>query len=95
LLALGGSDNGSIWDDALDALIVGIDQVRFSGWKPDECIAIGNELRSWKHKGISETEGVFSPAIDVNIMNSQSLAVQCYLCSHCSEVYPASFLSFV
>ncbi|KAJ1269216.1 hypothetical protein BS78_07G193500 [Paspalum vaginatum] len=65
LEALGGSTslaeglprNTSIWDDALDALVMGINQVSFSGWKPEECIAIGNELLSWKQKGLSGTEG--------------------------------------
>ncbi|WVZ92117.1 hypothetical protein U9M48_038206, partial [Paspalum notatum var. saurae] len=65
LEALGGSAslaeglprNTSMWDDALDSLVIGINQVSFSGWKPEECIAIGNELLSWKQKGLSETEG--------------------------------------
>ncbi|OEL21669.1 Phosphoglucan, water dikinase, chloroplastic [Dichanthelium oligosanthes] len=56
-LAQGLGRNTSIWDDALDALAIGINQVSFSGWKPEECIAIGNELLSWKQKGLSETEG--------------------------------------
>lgn len=60
-LAQGLDRNISIWDDALDALAIGINQVSFSGWKPEECIAIGNELLSWKQKGLSETEGAFSP----------------------------------
>lgn len=59
-LAQGLARNTSIWDDALDALAIGINQVSFSGWKPEECIAIGNELLSWKQKGLSETEGAFS-----------------------------------
>jgi phosphoglucan, water dikinase len=77
-----GANNGSIWDDALDALIIGIDQVSFSGWKVEECISIGNELRSWKHKGISETEteDAFSPA--TYVMNSLSLKVYCYIYVH-------------
>ncbi|CAN6236949.1 unnamed protein product [Urochloa humidicola] len=56
-LAQGLARNTSIWDDALDALAIGINQISFSGWKPEECIAIGNELLSWKQKGLSETEG--------------------------------------
>ncbi|KAF3674172.1 hypothetical protein FXO38_05354 [Capsicum annuum] len=28
-----------------------------SGWKPEECKAVGNELLSWKKRGISENEG--------------------------------------
>lgn len=65
LEALGGSaslaeglpTNTSLWDDALDALIIGINQVCFSGWKPNECSALVNELLSWKQKGLSEFEG--------------------------------------
>lgn len=65
LEALGGSASlaqcvardTSVWDDTLDALIIGINQVSFSGWKPEECTAIGNELLSWKQKGLSESEG--------------------------------------
>ena len=70
LEALGGSAslaqgldrdaNTSIWGDTLEALAIGINQVSFSGWKPEECTAIGNELLSWKQKGLSETEGAFS-----------------------------------
>ncbi|KAL6643462.1 hypothetical protein ACP70R_018228 [Stipagrostis hirtigluma subsp. patula] len=56
-LADGLARNTSIWDDALDALMIGIAQVSFSGWKPEECIAIGNELLSWKQTGLPETEG--------------------------------------
>lgn len=55
-LAQGVARNTSIWDDALDALIIGINQVSFSGWKPEECVAIRNELLSWKQKGLSESE---------------------------------------
>lgn len=65
LEALGGSislaqcvaRDTSLWDDTLDALIIGINQVSFSGWKQEECIAIGSELLSWKQKGLSESEG--------------------------------------
>ncbi|KAL6854389.1 hypothetical protein ACP4OV_019292 [Aristida adscensionis] len=56
-LAEGVARNKSIWDDALDALMVGIAQVSFSGWKQEECIAIGNELLYWKQTGLPETEG--------------------------------------
>jgi len=73
LEALGGSaslaeglpTNTSLWDDALDALVIGINQVSFSGWKPNECTAIVNELLSWKQKGLSEFEGTISPLIYV------------------------------
>ncbi|KAG8048514.1 hypothetical protein GUJ93_ZPchr0009g355, partial [Zizania palustris] len=47
----------TVWDATLDALIIGINQVKFSCWKMEECIAIGNELLSWKQKGLSESEG--------------------------------------
>ncbi|EEC69133.1 hypothetical protein OsI_38056 [Oryza sativa Indica Group] len=65
LEALGGSAslakdvarNTTLWDTTLDALVIGINQVSFSGWKTDECIAIGNEILSWKQKGLSESEG--------------------------------------
>lgn len=65
LEAVGGSaslaqcvaGNISVWDDTLDALIIGVNQVSFSGWKPEECTAIGNELLSWKQKGLCESEG--------------------------------------
>lgn len=45
------------WNDPLGALIVGINQVKLSGWKSDECAAIENELLAWREKGLSETEG--------------------------------------
>ncbi|GJN13331.1 hypothetical protein PR202_gb00023 [Eleusine coracana subsp. coracana] len=86
-LAQGGANNESIWEDALDALIIGIDQVSFSGWKPKECTAIGNELRSWKDKGISETAGVFYPA--TYVMNFAIFVKSLLFLFH---EYPASFL---
>ncbi|KAL5542836.1 hypothetical protein UlMin_010546 [Ulmus minor] len=51
------SQNASSWNDPLDALIAGIDQVRLSGWKSEECSATENELLAWKEKGLSEREG--------------------------------------
>ncbi|XP_078433717.1 chloroplastidic phosphoglucan, water dikinase (ATGWD3) [Wolffia australiana] len=51
------SGNSSAWDRPLAALITGICQVGFSGWKPDECQAIASELRAWKQIGISDREG--------------------------------------
>lgn len=47
----------SAWNDSLDALIVGIHQLRLSGWKSEECSAIETELIAWKVKGLSEKEG--------------------------------------
>ncbi|XP_059293614.1 phosphoglucan, water dikinase, chloroplastic [Lycium ferocissimum] len=45
------------WNDPIGALTIGIQQLRLSGWKPEECKAVGNELLSWKERGISENEG--------------------------------------
>ncbi|KAK4341488.1 hypothetical protein RND71_039989 [Anisodus tanguticus] len=64
--ALGGADwlaenvtqkNVSSWNDPIGALTIGIQQLGLSGWKPEECKAVGNELLSWKERGISENEG--------------------------------------
>lgn len=92
LEALGGSAslaeglprNTSLWDDALDALVIGINQVSFSGWKPTECTAIVNELLSWKQKGLSEFEGTISP------LNMSCMNVHPYFCSHCCEECPST-----
>lgn len=73
LEALGGSAslakdvarNTTLWDTTLDAFVIGINQVSFSGWKTDECIAIGNEILSWKQKGLSESEGAVSSLISI------------------------------
>ena len=51
------SKNVSSWNDPLGSLIVGINQVKLSGWKSDECDAIQSELLAWKEKGLSELEG--------------------------------------
>lgn len=51
------SKDVSSWNDPLGALIVGVHQLRLSGWKPEECAAIENELLAWKTRGLSETEG--------------------------------------
>lgn len=64
---LGGADwlaenvtakNVSSWNDPIGALTVGIQQLGLSGWKPEECKAVGNELLSWKERGILEIEGI-------------------------------------
>lgn len=47
------------WNDPLGALIVGINQLKLSGWKSEECEAIENELVAWKEKGLTEREGAF------------------------------------
>ncbi|KAL6527569.1 Phosphoglucan, water dikinase, chloroplastic [Orobanche gracilis] len=49
--------NVSLWADSLAALIVGIHQLGISGWKPEECRVIGNELLAWQERGLVETEG--------------------------------------
>lgn len=53
------SKNVGSWNDPLGALIVGIHQLRLSGWKSEECAAIENELLVWKDKGLTEREGSF------------------------------------
>ncbi|KAK4481272.1 hypothetical protein RD792_012156 [Penstemon davidsonii] len=45
------------WNDSIGALVVGIHQLGLSGWKPQECNAIGNELLAWQERGLLETEG--------------------------------------
>ncbi|KAG8378338.1 hypothetical protein BUALT_Bualt08G0127000 [Buddleja alternifolia] len=45
------------WADPIGALVVSVRQVGLSGWKPEECVSIGNELMAWKERGILETEG--------------------------------------
>lgn len=51
------SNNVSSWNDPLGVLSVGIRQLGLSGWKPDECRAIGNELMAWKARGLPDREG--------------------------------------
>ncbi|KAK9082642.1 hypothetical protein Scep_029113 [Stephania cephalantha] len=46
-----GSKNVRSFNDPLDALATSIRQLGLSGWKPNECIAIENELQVWKQKG--------------------------------------------
>ncbi|KAK9088030.1 hypothetical protein Syun_030424 [Stephania yunnanensis] len=55
-----GSKNVRSFNDPLDALSTSIRQLGLSGWKPNECIAIENELQVWKQKGLSESEGISS-----------------------------------
>ncbi|XP_021745875.1 phosphoglucan, water dikinase, chloroplastic-like isoform X1 [Chenopodium quinoa] len=52
------SKNVTSWNEPLDALAIGIRQLGLSGWKSEECIAIGNELFAWKDKGLPESEGM-------------------------------------
>ncbi|XP_038877930.1 phosphoglucan, water dikinase, chloroplastic [Benincasa hispida] len=51
------SKNVSCWNDPLDALISGAHQLGLSGWKPEECVAIVNEIGAWKERGLAEREG--------------------------------------
>ncbi|KAL0365837.1 UNVERIFIED_CONTAM: Phosphoglucan, water dikinase, chloroplastic [Sesamum radiatum] len=48
--------NVNSWNDALGALAISVHQLGLSGWKPDECRAIRNELLAWKERGLLETE---------------------------------------
>ncbi|CAH8388567.1 unnamed protein product [Eruca vesicaria subsp. sativa] len=47
----------SSWKDPLDALVLGVQQVGLSGWKQEECLAIGNELLAWRERDLLEKEG--------------------------------------
>ncbi|KAL3845584.1 hypothetical protein ACJIZ3_002987 [Penstemon smallii] len=49
--------NVNSWNDPIGALLISIHQLGLSGWKPEECKAIGNELLAWQEKGLLETEG--------------------------------------
>ncbi|KAE8708781.1 Phosphoglucan [Hibiscus syriacus] len=49
--------NISSWNDPLGVLIVGVNQLSLSRWKPEECAAIENELTAWQEKGLFEKEG--------------------------------------
>ncbi|KFK26410.1 hypothetical protein AALP_AA8G245000 [Arabis alpina] len=51
------SRNVASWNDPLDALVLGVHQVGLSGWKQEECIAIGNELLAWRERDLLEKEG--------------------------------------
>ncbi|XWS35232.1 hypothetical protein CRYUN_Cryun21dG0108300 [Craigia yunnanensis] len=51
------SKNTGSWNNPLGALIVGVHQLSLSGWKPEECAAIENELTAWQEKGLFEKEG--------------------------------------
>ncbi|KZV40911.1 phosphoglucan, water dikinase, chloroplastic, partial [Dorcoceras hygrometricum] len=50
-------NNADSWTEPIDALVISIHQVGLSGWKPDECMAIGNELLAWQKKLLLE-EGI-------------------------------------
>lgn len=55
------SEKISSWNHPLDVLVVGIRQLGLSGWRPEECSAIGNELAAWKSRGLSAKEGRLFP----------------------------------
>lgn len=47
-------------NEPLGALIISIRQLGLSGWKPEECTAITNELEAWQKSPPLETEGKLS-----------------------------------
>ncbi|CAA7017203.1 unnamed protein product [Microthlaspi erraticum] len=51
------SRNVASWNDPLDALVLGVHQVGLSGWKQEECLAIGNELLAWRDRDLLAKEG--------------------------------------
>lgn len=53
--------NASSWSEPLGALVASIHQLGISGWKPEECRAIENELLAWQKRGLLETEGAVFP----------------------------------
>lgn len=55
--------NVSKWNDPIVGLMVGIHQLGFSGWKSEECEAIGNELLSWIQRGFLDMEGLVFTSI--------------------------------
>jgi phosphoglucan, water dikinase len=58
------STNTGPWNVPIDALIAGVKQVKLSGWRPNECSAISNELDAWKGKDLSQKEG--TPVIELS-----------------------------
>ncbi|XVF37860.1 hypothetical protein REPUB_Repub20aG0047400 [Reevesia pubescens] len=51
------SKNIGSWNNPLGALIVGVHQLSLSGWKPEECAVIKNELTAWQGTGLFDKEG--------------------------------------
>ncbi|XP_075496743.1 LOW QUALITY PROTEIN: phosphoglucan, water dikinase, chloroplastic-like [Primulina tabacum] len=51
-------NNANSWTDPIDAVVISIHQVGLSGWKPEECIAIGNELLAWQKTLLLENDGI-------------------------------------
>ncbi|KAG5588688.1 hypothetical protein H5410_049122 [Solanum commersonii] len=71
--ALGGADwlaenvtvkNVSSWNDPIGALTVGIQQLGISGWKPEECKAVGNELFHGK-KGVFQKLKILGKSLGI------------------------------
>ncbi|KAH0855550.1 LOW QUALITY PROTEIN: hypothetical protein HID58_007906 [Brassica napus] len=58
LLSRCGIKRLSSWNDPLDALVLGVHQVGLSGWKQEECLAIGNELLAWRERDLLEKEDI-------------------------------------
>ncbi|XP_051150786.1 phosphoglucan, water dikinase, chloroplastic isoform X2 [Andrographis paniculata] len=50
-------NNVSSWSDTFGALVISILQLGLSGWNPEECQVIRNELLAWQGRGLLETEG--------------------------------------
>nr|GMD68042.1 phosphoglucan, water dikinase, chloroplastic [Ipomoea batatas] len=63
--------NVSKWNNPIVGLMVGIHQLGFSGWKSEECEAIGNELLCWKQRGFLDMEGdSYGKLIQVNLFTA-------------------------
>lgn len=85
--------NVNSWSYPLEALVAGIDQLSLSGWKPEECNAIKQEILAWQRIGLSEKEGnchlnsffTLDVFLDVLVYFDK-------LCKHC-ERYFSSFTS--
>ncbi|GAB2283122.1 hypothetical protein Dimus_017652 [Dionaea muscipula] len=85
------------WNELFDALLIGIHQLGLSGWTPEECSAIGNELRTWKEKGLPEKEALWSSCYLCNLLTVSILTkvdknsswvttiISCYTCHSASE----------
>lgn len=57
------SRNVASWNDPLDALVLGVHQVGLSGWKQEECLAIGNEILAWRERDLLDKEGYSLPSL--------------------------------
>ncbi|RVW82078.1 Phosphoglucan, water dikinase, chloroplastic [Vitis vinifera] len=67
------SKNVSSWNDPLGALFIGISQLGLSGWKPEECTAIGNELLAWKEKGSEDGKAIWALRLKATLDRSRRL----------------------